>query len=215
MKSQMGILSSLIIVTAGISAGSLNAQVFSDGYKGTTGEEHFTIDDQFHPGRKEANFGVGTLFSPMVVTQGRPTVDYTFGYAQLGFMVTEIAGSGILRGNLELAPEFFAAGIYENTGHYIVGGTLYIRYNFIQPGWRLIPYFQCGGGSVYTDMSHIYDGMNYNFNVGGSAGLRYLFTRHCSMNIEYRFQHISNANLWSRNVGENTGGPVVGLSYFF
>lgn len=212
MKISKGIVCTLMPALFAFSTQPLLAQD-AGGDPASSGT--FSLDDHFHTGRREASFGVGTLFSPMIVTANRPTVDYSFAYGQLGFMVTDLAGKGPLRGNLELAPEFFGAGIYENTGHYIVGGTLWIRYNFVQKGWRLVPYLQAGGGSVYTDMSHRYDGMNYNFNVDAAAGLRYFVSRRCSLDLEYRFQHISNADLGRHNLGTNAQGPVLGLSWVF
>jgi hypothetical protein len=35
------------------------------------------------------------------------------------------------------------------------------------------------------------------------------------MNIEYRFQHISNANLGRHNLGTNAQGAVPGLAWLF
>jgi hypothetical protein len=77
----------------------------------------------------------------------------------------------------------------------------------------MIPYFQVGGGWTFMDIDHRYDGENFNFNVDGSAGLRYFFQPRVSLNLEYRFQHISNANLWKHNIGLNSEGPVIGISW--
>lgn len=65
------------------------------------------------------------------------------------------------------------------------------------------------------DIDHRYDGMNFNFNVDGAAGLRYFITPQVSLNLEYRFQHISNANLGRHNLGLNAEGPVLAVSWLF
>lgn len=173
----------------------------------------FSLEDAFHGGRNELSLNTGVMFSPFISTAHRPTVDYVFGAVQYGFMLNDVAGSGPLRGNFELAPEAFGAGIYENTGHYIAGGTLYLRYNFVPRASRIVPYFQVGGGWTFMDIDHRYDGKNFNFNVDGSAGLRYFIKPRVSLNLEYRFQHISNANLWEHNIGLNSQGPVLGISW--
>ena len=53
--------------------------------------------------------------------------------------------------------------------------------------------------------------------VGGLliASARYVLARHWSLDLEYRYQHISNANLAGHNLGINAHGPVLGISYFF
>jgi hypothetical protein len=35
------------------------------------------------------------------------------------------------------------------------------------------------------------------------------------LNVECRYQHISNANLSRHNIGINADGPMIGLSHFF
>lgn len=177
--------------------------------------ENLSLDDRFHGGQHEASLGVGVLFSPFIAVKSRPTVNYAFGDAQLGFMVTDVAGSGPLRGNFELAPEFFGAGIFGSTGSYIVGGTLWFRYNFVPRQSRFVPYAQVGGGWAFMDIDHRYDGMNFNFNVDGAVGLRYFIQPQVSLNLEYRFQHISNANLGEHNLGLNAEGPVLAVSWLF
>jgi len=39
-------------------------------------------------------------------------------------------------------------------------------------------------------------------------------TSNFSLNLEYRFQHVSNAGLAGRNLGINAHGPVMGVSWF-
>ncbi len=177
--------------------------------------ENLSLEDRFHGGQHEASLDAGVLFSPFIAVKNRPTVNYAFGAGQLGFMLNDVAGEGIFRGNFELTPEVFGAGIFGSTGTYITGGTLWFRYNFVPHQSRVVPYFQVGGGWTFMDINHRYDGENYNFNVGGTAGLRYFVMPQVALNLEYRFQHISNANLWQHNLGLNSEGPVLGVSWFF
>ena len=225
MKLGKGNFLSSVVIALGISATSLFAQ--TDSLKSSS-ETGFNLEDNFQTGRMEIKAAVigdtvgdpfkdtaGPALNPMIKVINRPTVDYSLAYGQLGFMVSDVAGKGFWRGNLEMVPEAFAAGIYENTGHYIAGGTFWIRYNFVPHHWRVVPYAQVGGGVTLTDMSHQYTGQNFNFNVDAAAGLRYFIRQGCSLNLEYRFQHISNANLGRHNLGTNAQGPVLGFSWLF
>lgn len=176
-----------------------------------------SLDDRFGTGLHEASIGGG--FEETCITgKGRPIVNYAMGYADIGYFLYDAAGSGVFRGNLEFLLEGFGSGIYESTtagGNYIAGGSLYLRYNFIQPGWRFIPYFQAGAGLTSMDINHEYDGMNFNFNLGLDAGARFLITKHCSLNAEALFQHISNADLGAHNIGLNSLGPRLSVSWLF
>src|SRR6266700_186696 len=82
----------------------------------------FSLEDNFRPGFREASIGFGPMFS-VVVNQGRPTVNYVTGFGQLGYMLNQVGGPGILRGNVELSLEAFGSWIWETTGHYNAGGT--------------------------------------------------------------------------------------------
>jgi opacity protein-like surface antigen len=179
----------------------------------------FSLDDNFKFGSREFSLGVAPMFSPLGNDFNRPVVNWVEGYAQLGYMVTDIHLSGFmggaLRGNIEALGEAFGAGIYEETGHYIAGGSIMARYNFIQSSWRLCPYIQAGVGGEMMDINHQYDGHNFNFNVVAMGGLRYFIKPGVSLNAEVRFQHLSNADTADRNIGINGIGPSLGISWFF
>jgi lipid A 3-O-deacylase len=175
----------------------------------------FSVDDYFTPGFHEGSVGVGALFSNVIRTSNRPNIDYVFGAASVGYMVTGIHGPSVLRGNLELAPELFGSYVFHGPGNYVAGGTLWIRYNFVQPGWRLVPYFEGGGGGTALDIPDNFDGKIYNWNLDAAIGAHYFLRPNLSLNAEYRLRHISNADMWSHNVGVNTSGPLVGVSLFF
>jgi lipid A 3-O-deacylase len=174
-----------------------------------------SVEDNFHRGWHEATFGAGFLISNVVRADNRPNIDYTVIDASVGYMVWTPNSGGFFRGNLELAPEIFGAYVFHGPGNYVAGATLWLRYNFVQPGWKLVPYLEGGGGGTALDIPDKFDGKIFNFNLDAAIGLRYFVEPRCSVNVEYRFQHISNADLWSHNVGVNTTGPFVGVSFFF
>jgi Lipid A 3-O-deacylase (PagL) len=171
--------------------------------------------DNFHAGGYELTLGGGSLFSPIGHPKNRPTVNYAIGQAQLGLMLTDVAGPSILRGNAEFVWEGFGASIYDGPGNYIAGGTLWMRYNFVPLNCPVVPYGQLGAGFLFTDIDHRYDGQNFNFNLDAAAGLRIPLCSRSSLNLEYRAQHISNANTGKRNIGINSQGPIASISWFF
>lgn len=192
----------------------LNLMLFA-GLAFQASAEDFSVDDNFRHGWHEVNVGSGVLFSNLVRKDNRPNIDYALGYAQVGFMVTEPVGDGPFRGSFEVAPEVFGAGIFQGPGSYVAGATLWLRYNFVPKGWRFVPYIQGGAGVTDIDIPHKYDGKDFNFNLEAAVGFHYFIQPRCSLNVEYRLQHISNADLWQKNIGVNTDGPVVGVSFFF
>ena len=165
--------------------------------------------------RYEFNFSNGVLFSPFVATGHRPTINYTMTEVQFGYMLTPVRGTGWWRGNIELAAEGFASGIFEGDGSWIAGGTVWGRYNFVQPSQRFIPFGQLGLGMVSTDVEHKVVGQPFNFNIELGLGTRYQLCDHWSVNLEFRYQHISNADSGRHNIGINAAGPILGVSYLF
>ncbi len=130
-------------------------------------------------------------------------------------MVTDVTKAGWLSGNLELLAAGEGGAIFEGVGHYVAGGTIWARYNFIQEKHRWVPFVQAGGGATYTDLDRRILSQNFNFNLDLGVGVRWLLTRNWSLSLEYRYQHISNANLGKKNVGINADGPVLGVAYLF
>jgi opacity protein-like surface antigen len=156
------------------------------------------------------------LFSFSGPSRNRSPIDYTSTGLQLGYMLGDVKGDGWWRGNLELAGEGFGSTIFRGEGNYIAGGTLWLRYNLVsRSSCGLVPYAQVGGGFVSTDINHGIVGQPFNFNLDLGVGVRYFVGRNWSINLEYRYQHISNAGLNQHNLGINADGPILGVSYFF
>jgi lipid A 3-O-deacylase len=170
----------------------------------------------FSQGRFETSLISGVMFSPFVYNHPRPTINYMLTGLQLGYMLGDTKGDGWWRGNFELAGEAFGSLVYDGPGDFIAGGTVWLRYNFVPralPRW--VPYVQGGVGAESTDITHDIVGQPFNFNLDLAIGLRYLITSNWALSLEYRYQHISNANMGEHNLGINADGPILGISYFF
>ena len=178
-------------------------------------DDSFSVDDNFRTGWHEGTVGSAVYFSNIVRRSDHPDISYWAGYAQVAYNVTSPGRDAWYRGSFQIAPEIFGAGIFHGPGSYVAGGSILFRYKFVQPGWRVVPFFEGGGGGTSLDIPHNFDGKDFNFNLDLGAGARYFVKKNLSINAEYRFQHISNANLWNRNVGVNVSGPALGVSFFF
>ncbi len=162
----------------------------------------------------------GALFAPTGLGPDTPTFNYIPVNARLGWMLNTPKGNaGFFRGNWEMLAEVTAAWIYDSFGSYYVGVTPLIRYNFVQPDARIVPYVQGGWGIVFTDAHEEDDqraiGQELEFTPQISVGLRYLLNDKWSFDAEGMWHHISNADLDERNAGINALGGFVGFTYFF
>ncbi len=178
-----------------------------------------TAHSIFDKGRKEFQSLTGVFWSFTPDTSTRATVNSTLSSYRLGVMLTDVSGSGFLRGNFEFLLEGFYGTIYQGPGNALGGATLQLRYNFVQPETRWVPYFQIGAGGVYSDMykdrARSTVGSAVNFNLQSAVGLRYLVNDKWAVSLEGGYRHISNAGFSNRNAGMNSVGAQLGLSYFF
>lgn len=175
----------------------------------------FSADWNFSEGFHEVTLGSAIMCQDLFRRYDHPDINYAGGLLRGFYTVKPPEGDGPFRGSFQIGLEAFGDAIYHGPGSHIAGGTLLLRYNFVQPYCHVVPFIEVGGGGTDINIPHEFDGKDFNFNLDTGAGLRWFINSHWSAEVQYRYQHISNANLWSRNVGENTGGAVAGLSYFF
>lgn len=179
-----------------------------------------TPRDRFSAGSWELEDLVGAFFLFDRGGNQRVTVDYALNTTRLGIMIYDPVGPGFLRGNTEFLGDVFGGPIFHGPGDVIAGFTAFFRYNFIQPSARLVPYFQVGGGGVYTDVtegpaSGNAIGQSIEFNLQAIAGLRFLLNSRWSINAEGSYRHISNAGLSDPNYGIDQVGGNLGVGFSF
>ncbi len=176
------------------------------------------IETPFDKGKLETQSNTGAYFS--VGGSDRPTINYTSTAYRLGLMLYTPEGDGAFRGNVELLLEASYASVFDdNPGNYIGGGAVLLRYNFVQPGAKWVPYIQIGAGAVYNDIykdrSQRLIGQAWEIQAGAALGIRYFFSERLSVNLEGGYRHISNAGMDDRNIGLNSLGGGVGLGLHF
>jgi lipid A 3-O-deacylase len=185
----------------------------SDGELGK--EKEFIAEDML-----DIQLASGPLFSSQIFGNRTPTTNAWQSNLRLGWILNKPAAKpSLLRGNFEAILDLSYALINQGPGNYWAGIAALIRYNFIPPNSRWIPYVQVGAGIVntdaYKDESQDAIGEAIEFTPQASLGIRYFFKENWSLNIEGGFLHISNANLADRNTGLNFFGGFIGISYLF
>jgi opacity protein-like surface antigen len=133
----------------------------------------------------------------------------------------DICGPWFLRGNTDVTFSANYTIIPQGPESYYASFMTGVRYNFVQPDWRVVPYLEGRVGAGFTDAKGP-DGVfgaqgedfAFTFSMGG--GLRYNFNPRYSVSAGVTYMHISNLYL-SRayNYGNNVFGPTIGVNYAF
>jgi len=173
--------------------------------------------DRYAKGRLSLQLVSGALFSLTNLPEDSPVFNYAQTNLRLGWMWTDPGcRDDILRGNWEGLVELSNSIIFKGFGNYIGGITALIRYNFVEPDWKAIPYVQAGAGIVYNDAyrdkTQQAIGQAIEFTPQFSVGCRFLIARNWSLDVEGMFHHISNAGLSERNRSINAMGGFLGVT---
>jgi len=178
--------------------------------------------DPFMKGGHEVIFSGGFLYSPMLGGHGRPVLNYAQSDLSLGWMLTSpspLFNRNWLRGNWEGLANVFGAKVTEGPDGFLGGARALMRYNFVQPESRWVPFCQLGVGGLGDDVYRHRDqrviGSGFEFTLVADCGLRYFFTKQWAALVMIDFEHISNADTASRNVGVNAAGGTAGIGCFF
>lgn len=182
-------------------------------------KETLEVRNLFDRGTAELQIQAGAYFS-MTDDRSGNQLDFAIGSLRTGWMISSPHGAGLLRGNTELLLEVFGGGIFDGPGDGLAGASLLLRYNFVQPDAKWVPYFQIGGGGVWSDAAdddkqQRLIGSDVSFNLQAAIGLRCFLSERWALTGEVGYLHISNADTASRNIGVNAVGGQIGVSYFF
>jgi hypothetical protein len=143
-----------------------------------------------------------------------PVYNFNETDLQLGYMLPVI-GSSFYRGNFEgLADLFLWESTRQQTG-ILGGGALGLHYNFVQPGWRFVPYIGASlglsGNDLYVQQSQRIIGGPFEFVLQASIGARYFIDKNWGLMVEGGYEHVSNDDIYPRNVGVNQTGGRFGI----
>ncbi len=133
--------------------------------------------------------------------------------------------SGIFRGHTEFVFRGFWDAVIYGTESRFVGTSLGPRYNFVQPGWKWVPFVEGNIGfaftdsqGVTTDRGQIGQGQDFAFNFGIATGVRYDISDDWFVRFSAIYTHFSNAGLSDperKNRALDAAGPEVSFGYRF
>jgi opacity protein-like surface antigen len=132
----------------------------------------------------------------------------------LGYVVTDEHGSGWLRGNFELLAEPAVLRMDASHSTTVAGLSAPVRWIFAT-GPRVRPYLEAGLGVLSGEVDLSRSNCDVNFLVQAGVGAMLFVSDRAALTAAYRYQHISNGDRCSTNIGINSSAVVVGISYFF
>ncbi len=112
-----------------------------------------------------------------------------------------------LRGYNQFYVSAIAEPIFKGIENHYFGLNFGVRYNFVPPGSRLVPYShpEVPGGQ----------GQDFTFNILSAAGLAYTIDDRWTVNAGVLYQHLSNGGQTDPNPSLNLLGPQVGITRSF
>ncbi len=101
--------------------------------------------------------------------------------------------------------------------HYF-GLNFGLRYNFVRPNWRIVPYVSGGLGLGWIDSNpddYGSQGQDFTFNILSAIGLSWRVDRHWKIDAGVLYEHFSNGGQTDPNPSLNLLGPQLAVSYSF
>jgi lipid A 3-O-deacylase len=174
-----------------------------------------TATEEFNPQRFEFAIESGYLFGAI-----NPPASYEIGAEFLTARVRwgVVRSDSLLRGYNQFYVSTVLEPIFRGIENHYFGFNLGMRYNFVQPGSRLVPYISGGVGAGWID-SHPEipggQGQDFTFNILSAAGISYNVNDHWKIDVGALYQHLSNGGQTDPNPSLNLFGPQVGVNYSF
>jgi opacity protein-like surface antigen len=91
------------------------------------------------------------------------------------------------------------------------GSPVGIQINFLQ-NRRVQPFVNTGGGFLYFNRQ-MFGATQLNFTAQLGAGVQVFTSKHRSIDLGYKYHHISNANLGNINPGMDSHVLFIGVSF--
>ncbi|MBF6568070.1 MAG: acyloxyacyl hydrolase [Candidatus Binataceae bacterium] len=155
------------------------------------------------------------------------TVNYTLipMSLMLRWQLYDVSGRSFWRGNTELSLGGNYTSIPQGPESYYRAMLVGVRYNFVQPEWKFVPYVDLHGGFGWTNAQQPYEkahhlrevgqGQDFTFTFIFGVGVRYDFNPRYSLSMGLAYMHISNAYLSTPqyyNHAVNVIGPNWGFN---
>ena len=172
-------------------------------------------EEKLRAGTKELSLAGGFSFSHNVPdTRNLETVRGFDALSHVGYVLTDEAGGGFIRGNFELLAE--PTLIHLDASKSATIGGLAVLGRWVFAGGAVVrPYLEAGVGVLGGRTELRQTTCDVNFILQGGPGLMLFVSEQTALTIGYRFQHLSNGSKCAQNLGLNSSLFIVGVSYFF
>jgi hypothetical protein len=147
------------------------------------------------------------------VTQGNSMWNVGFRY---GWILTDAHGPGILRGRFEYAVDALPVVMVFQPGGRSVGfgfDPWIMKWN-LETHRRISPYIELGGGGLISTREIPVGESHFNFTPTGAIGVNILRGKY-HWSVDFRYFHISDAQLTRFNPGTDTFGLRIGWGEYF
>jgi len=135
--------------------------------------------------------------------------------ARYGWVLTGAHGPGLLRGRFEYAVDALPVVMVFQPGGRAYGfgfDPWIMKWNF-EPHRRISPYIELGGGLVITTRQVPLGADTFNFTPSGAIGVNLLRGKY-HWSIDFRYFHVSDAQITPFNPGTDTFGFRIGFGAF-
>ena len=128
-----------------------------------------------------------------------------------GWILTDAHGPGFLRGRFEYAVDALPVVMVFQPGGpaYGFGFDPWIMKWNLEPHHRISPYIELGGGGLISTRPIPLGEQNFNFTPTGAIGVNVLRGKY-HWSVDFRYFHLSDAQITSFNPGTDTFGIRVG-----
>ncbi len=129
-----------------------------------------------------------------------------------------IQHDGFFRGYNQVYFLGTAEELFRGPENHYFGISTGFRFNFVQRGWKLIPYVSGGVGLGWIDShSEIFgaQGQDFTFNILSAMGVSYPVNDHLKIQVGALYEHFSNGGQTDPNPSLNLFGPQIGVTYSF
>jgi hypothetical protein len=133
-------------------------------------------------------------------------------------IMSDVMGKGFWRGSLEYGAEFMPVFlIFQNDD--VVYGTqispLLMRWNFQKTGAHILPFFEWGGGLLFTVEQVPVRSSNFNFTPQAGFGLSIFNSAGGAVTFQLKYMHISNGGFKKPNPGINSIQFLAGYEWLY
>lgn len=140
--------------------------------------------------------------------------------ASVRWMIDNIWGWGFLRGNTDMTFSGSYTAIPRGAETRYFAFDYGIRQNFVQPDWRIVPWFGMRGGVGGINAKQPYgvpyaQGQDLTFTYMMGSGARYNFNPRFSLEAGANYMHVSNFYLSEpryEDLGINVWGSILGIN---